>query len=124
MAARDTMRRLVRGPLGRARAAIFPEYRNLLRDVPLLFESVAAAHQGISDLQAEQRALRERLDMTLELAESHLPRLAELEDAIFEARRLNLRIAELTDVVTELVLPLHDRDIDPAALQRLGADTL
>jgi hypothetical protein len=124
MAARDTMRSLVRRPVGRVRAALFPEYRNLLRDIPLLFESAAAAHRGIADLQAEQRALRERLDMTLRLAESHLPRLAELEDAIFEARRLNLRVAELTDLVTELVLPLHDRDIDPAALRRLSPDTL
>ena len=46
-----------------------------------------------------------------------------LDAILHEARRLNLRIAELTDLVTELVLPLHDREIDPALLDRLRPDT-
>lgn len=49
-------------------------------------------------------------------------RVAVLEEGLHEARRLNLRVAELTDLVTELVLPLHDREIDPAQLQRLRPD--
>ena len=94
------------------------------RELGLAFESVTAAHQGIADIQVEQRALRERLDMTLVFAESLVPRIAELDDGLLEARRLSLRIAELADVVTEVVLPLHDRDIDPARFEKLPADTL
>jgi hypothetical protein len=137
MAARNTVRRLVRVPARRVRRALFPEYEALLRDLPLAFESITAAHRGIADLQIEQRALRDRLDATLLLAEGHVGRLSEVdarltevdarltdaEAGVREARRLNLRIAELTDVVTEIVLPLHDRDIDPAKLRDLAPET-
>jgi predicted RNase H-like nuclease (RuvC/YqgF family) len=72
-------------------------------------------------LRAEVEELRQRLGST----EERLGReIAELKDGLHEARRLNLRIAELTDLVTELVLPLHDREIDPAALAKLRPDTL
>jgi len=37
-------------------------------------------------------------------------RVAELEDEVQECRQLNLRLAELTDVVQELLLPLAQRD--------------
>jgi hypothetical protein len=37
-------------------------------------------------------------------------RLAELEAEIQECRQVNLRLAELTDVVAELLLPIADRD--------------
>ena len=37
-------------------------------------------------------------------------RVAELESEMQEQRRLNLRIAELTDVVQELLLPVAQRD--------------
>ena len=47
-----------------------------------------------------------------------------LREGLHEERRLQLRVAELTDLVTELVLPLHDREIDPAVLRRLRPDTL
>ena len=141
MAARDTVKRLVRSPARRVRRALFPEYEALLRDRGVLFESVAAAHRGIADLQVAERALRERLDATRLLAESAIPRMeglqhdvgdlrealrtevGELRQGLLEARRLNLRIAELTDVVTEIVLPLHDREIDATKLDSLAADT-
>lgn len=116
MATRTRLKELAGVPVKRLRRALFPAYEPLL--------------QGIEDLQAEQRSLRERLDMTLKLAESAQPRagleerLRALEEGLHEARRLNLRIAELTDVVTELVLPLHDREIDPERLARLAPDTL
>jgi hypothetical protein len=95
-----------------------------LRELSQAFESVAAAHRGIADGQEEQRALRGRLDATLLFAESLVPRLDELDAGLLEARRQSLRIAELADVVTEVVLPLHDRDIDPARFEKLPADTL
>ncbi len=37
-------------------------------------------------------------------------RVAELEDEVQECRQLNLRLAELTDVVQELLLPVASRD--------------
>ena len=37
-------------------------------------------------------------------------RLAVLEDEVQECRQLNLRLAELTDVVQELLLPVAQRD--------------
>ncbi|MGZ4644643.1 MAG: DUF6752 domain-containing protein [Blastococcus sp.] len=39
-------------------------------------------------------------------------RLAALEEEVQEQRQLNRRIAELTDVVAELLVPIHDRDPD------------
>jgi hypothetical protein len=145
MAAVDQVKRLMRSPARlvarRAQRFVSPGHDELvsdrdraLRELQLAFESVTAAHQGIADLQAEQRALQERLDATLllaEAAESRLtevvarvePRLESLEDGLHEARRLNLRIAELTDVVTEIVLPLHHRDIDAGRIADLAPDT-
>ena len=37
-------------------------------------------------------------------------RLRALEDEVQELRQLNRRIAELTDVVAELLIPIQDRD--------------
>jgi hypothetical protein len=37
-------------------------------------------------------------------------RLSALEDEVQECRQLNLRLAELVDVVAELLLPVADRD--------------
>jgi uncharacterized protein DUF6752 len=37
-------------------------------------------------------------------------RVATLEDEVQECRQLNLRLAELTDVVEELLLPIAQRD--------------
>jgi hypothetical protein len=37
-------------------------------------------------------------------------RVTELEDEIQECRRLNVRLAELTDIVQELLVPLAERD--------------
>lgn len=44
-------------------------------------------------------------------------RVADLEEEVGELRRLNLRLAELTDVVQELLLPLASSD--PARAQEV-----
>ncbi|WP_017936771.1 DUF6752 domain-containing protein [Nocardioides sp. Iso805N] len=44
-------------------------------------------------------------------------RLRALEDEVQELRQLNRRIAELTDVVAELLVPIQDRD--EAAVQEV-----
>ena len=128
MAATGAVKRLVRGPAKAFRRALFPDYEVVLRDIRLTFDSLEAAHRGIADLQVETAALRSRLDeahLRIDEAQGRLDEaLPRLADGLLEERRLNLRIAELTDLVTEIVLPLHDRDIDPQSLQRLAPDTL
>ncbi|MDP9824146.1 DUF6752 domain-containing protein [Nocardioides massiliensis] len=47
-------------------------------------------------------------------------RVEELEAEVQECRKLNLRIAELTDVVTELLVPVVQQD--PERAQALLAD--
>lgn len=42
-------------------------------------------------------------------------RLAALEAEVQECRQLNRRIAELTDVVAELLVPIQDRDEERVA---------
>lgn len=48
--------------------------------------------------------------------------VAELEDEVQEARRLNRRLAELTDVLEELLLPAAQRD-DERLRERLDSYT-
>jgi uncharacterized protein DUF6752 len=51
-------------------------------------------------------------------------RLAEMEEEIQECRQVNLRLAELCDVMMELLLPVADRDDEQiqAILTRYRAD--
>ncbi|GAB3311634.1 hypothetical protein GCM10027451_23810 [Geodermatophilus aquaeductus] len=112
MAATATLKALVKTPVKRLRRAFVPEYQDLLAQVGDLQGRLGP----LQDLPAEVHRLRERLD-------DAQARIRELEDGLHEARRLNLRIAELTDVVTEVVLPLHDRDIDPSVFAGLPDDT-
>ena len=49
--------------------------------------------------------------LRVEVARLH-KRVAELEDEVRECRRDQHRLAELTDVVQELLLPLSQRDQD------------
>lgn len=58
-----------------------------------------------------------RMRETRAYAETTRARIAALEDKVatlegelMESRQLNRRIAELTDVVVELLVPLQDRD--------------
>lgn len=52
---------------------------------------------------------------------SVLTRLAAVEEAVQENRRLNQRLADVVDVVTEVLVPAADRDDErmQAALARL-----
>ena len=53
--------------------------------------------------------LRDSAERVRRLAELE-ERVAELEAEVQECRQVNLRLAELTDVVTELLLPVAQRD--------------
>lgn len=55
-----------------------------------------AAMKGITDKVRSAMTIRQRLEA--------------LEAEVQECRQMNLRLAELTDLVTELLLPVADRD--------------
>ena len=57
----------------------------------------------------ETRAYHESLRARIAALEA---RVEELDGELMESRQLNRRIAELTDVVVELLVPLQDRDED------------
>jgi hypothetical protein len=50
--------------------------------------------------------------------------VASLEERVAEVQALHLRFAELLDVVTELMVPLAQRDEESAALVRRYVDEL
>jgi hypothetical protein len=101
--------------------------RRIMHPVRRVLAPAALEFQGqIRALREENRVLREELhglrsrldgiDRRMDLLDE---RNGVLTEGLQEARRLNLRVAELADIVTELVLPLHDRDIDASALRAL-----
>ncbi|MGY1692178.1 DUF6752 domain-containing protein [Geodermatophilus sp. SYSU D01105] len=129
--------RHLNGPVWAVRRALAPEalefggeVRGLLERASALESEVEALRARVGELEDRQResadlrdrltAVEERLGKVDELAAL----VGTLREGLLEERRLHLRVAELADVVTELVLPLHDREIDPAALARLRPDTL
>ena len=60
--------------------------------------------------QAAHNLGRFRAGVQAEGVEALKERVAVLEDEVQECRQLNLRLAELTDVVQELLLPIVERD--------------
>jgi predicted RNase H-like nuclease (RuvC/YqgF family) len=88
-----------------------------------LIAQVAELREETAQLRDETAALRTRAEEAEARLAAQDARSDELRSGLWEARRLNLRIAELTDVVTELVLPLHDRELDASVLQTLRPDT-
>lgn len=65
-------------------------------------------------------AQRERLDRQRKLIEELTGRVAELEAEVQECRGLSRRIAEVTDLVAEVLLPAVHRD-DEELRRRLEA---
>ena len=59
-----------------------------------------------------RRALQARSAPPSQALDELTARVAALEDEVRECRRQQLRLAELTDVVQELLLPLSQRDQD------------
>ena len=60
--------------------------------------------------EAARNVGRFRAGVHAEGIEALRERVAVLEDEVQECRQLNLRLAELTDVVQELLLPVAARD--------------
>ncbi|SDD29913.1 DUF6752 domain-containing protein [Nocardioides lianchengensis] len=69
----------------------------------------------MSVLQSRFRIVRDRWERRNPRSSSIRARLAALEEEAQENRQLNRRIAELTDVVTELLIPLSERDEERVA---------
>jgi hypothetical protein len=65
-----------------------------------------AVQQGVR--RGVRQAVRSRTGA--QAVEELTARVAELEEEVRECRRQQLRLAELTDVVQELLLPLSQRD--------------
>ena len=107
----------LRGPVRAVRRVLAPAALELEGEADRLLQENVDLRSRVDRLEQQLGAADERL-AGLDA------RVTELHDGLHEARRLNLRLAELTDLVTELVLPLHDREIDPAVLRRLRPDTL
>lgn len=63
----------------------------------------------------EVEQLRKRVQTLENRANRQANRLSELESEIQEQRHLNRRLAELTDVVQELLVPAVDRDDEKVA---------
>lgn len=60
--------------------------------------------------EKEKLGFRIRRRLTRELLPEMLQRLDALEAEVQECRQLNMRLAELTDMVEELVVPLASQD--------------
>jgi predicted nuclease with TOPRIM domain len=102
------------------RRVLAPSALEMVGKADRLDEENARLRVRVEELEQRLRALEERLAGVDQPAQQ----FRELREGLHEERRLSLRIAELTDLVTELVLPLHDREIDPAVLTSLRPDTL
>ena len=113
-----------RGAVWAVRRALAPAALELEGRVAELAEDNAALRATVERLASQVQAAEERLALTGPRMEELSHQIADFREGMLEARRLNLRVAELTDLVTELVLPLHDRQIDPSVLRRLRPDTL
>jgi hypothetical protein len=112
----------VRAAGGAVRRALVPEWVDILRDVAVLrgdrdhlLGDVRVLRGEIGDLQREVGRLRAELDELRGRADV-------LDGDMDESRRLSARVAEVTDLVTEVVLPLHDREIDASRLRPEGTE--
>jgi DNA repair exonuclease SbcCD ATPase subunit len=115
---RSRARRLVIGLAPTAMASVSA--------VPRIQQRLERTTAIVRRLEISQRRLAERaeaLTRTEEELAATRKRLAELQAEVQETRRLHQRVAELTDVVAEVLLPAADRDDERlrAALERFSS---
>lgn len=112
----------VRALAQRMRRIVVPEWTSVLHDLAVLrsdrdnlLSDVRVLRGEIAELQSQVGALRTELDSVRTRTDAH-------EEEVDETRRLSARVAEVTDLVTEVVLPLHDREIDVRRLRPEGTE--
>ena len=71
------------------------------------------------DLKTTLDQTRSRVLRRVPLTEALIRRIEDLEAEVQENRRLNRRVAELTDLVTELLIPIARQD--PARIDEMIA---
>lgn len=122
-------------PLRRAIAPGALELPSVAAEVRQLRSDLAHAEQRAERAEARVESLEQRLSEQSERVDRAGDGVRALEQRLDEfqawvrgdlqeSRRLNIRVAELTDVVTELVLPLHDRELQPEAIRALRPEPL
>jgi len=89
--------------------------------VGAISKAQAALRRGRPGPAADPQEARQRLNRALKRIDRLDARVAELEHSLHEERQLQRRVAELTDVVSELLVPAMDRDDERVrgALDRL-----
>ena len=112
------------GAVWAVRRALAPAALELEGRVAELTQENAGLRAAVERLESQVHATEERLALTGSRMEELSHQMADFREGMHEARRLNLRIAELTDLVTELVLPLHDRELQPEAIRALRPEPL
>jgi cell division protein FtsB len=112
-------------PVRRVRARALRLLRRSLAPAALELEGqLGGLRDELAGLHTQTESLRDELETHRARVHALEEEVARLRGGLHEERRLHLRVAELTDLVTELVLPLHDREIDPSVLRSLRPDTL
>ncbi len=96
-----------------------PTVMDSLEDVPQLRTKAQQAHNRATTATEQLRALGNRVKKledrpaaTTEQIRALQERIANLEAEVQETRRLNRHVAEVTDVVQEVLLPAANRDDD------------
>ena len=108
---------------GLARRLFWP-VRRVIAPGALQVPAVTAEMEKLHAALEECRNRGDRAEERIGALEQELRHVrADFRADLQEARGLNIRVAELTDVVTELVLPLHDRELNPEALRALRPET-
>ena len=115
-------------PLRRAIAPGALEVPSVAAEVRQLRSDLARTEQRAERAEARVESLEQRADRAEDAVRALEQRLDDFQawvrGDLQESRRLNIRVAELTDVVTELLLPLHDRDLQPEAIRALRPEAL
>jgi predicted ribosome quality control (RQC) complex YloA/Tae2 family protein len=95
-----------------------PAKRNTLLDKAA--RAVGGARETSPELQSRLDKMTNRLDRQQRLLRDQTRRIEELEAAVEEQRTHAIRLAQLTDLVQELLIPVESRD--EARLRQLLSD--
>jgi len=75
-----------------------------------LRDRLSALDSGTAQLHRRDEEQMRRMDKMTKRIDRQTARIAELEAEVQEGRELGMRVAQLSDIVQELLLPVVDRD--------------